>query len=137
MSVEPKGVREISIGLSEISETAPNGHLVLKESVAWVKLNQDLRNLLNDVACGVQIGGLAIIKLYRHRIILVCWLLVSEKCMEVEAIEWVKLHIRSPSDSLDAVVQRCRLGNVGARLGDVLLVGVVGLLNLCAVVVGK
>lgn len=83
-SVEVQCVGQVGIGLSEISEAEPQAQ-VGGDVVAGIQLHQYLRDFLDDIAVGVQVGHSLERRL--DEIVVVRGLLISEQGVQVEAFD--------------------------------------------------
>ena len=105
---------DVGVGLAEVTEAGPELE-VLGNNVAWIQLNENLRNLCYDIACGVDFANIAIVEGDAGFILLVSRLLLSVEEVEIESLEWMSHSVGCPSPCLDIVSQRSCL-NLTAML---------------------
>ena len=87
---------DVGVGLAEVTETGPELD-VLGNHVAWVQLDENLRNLCYDIASGVDFTNIAIIEGDAGFILFVSRLLISEEEVEIESLEWMSHSVGCPS----------------------------------------
>ena len=96
---------DVGVGLAEVTEAGPELD-ILGNHVAWVQLNENLRNLSYYVASGIDVANIAIVEGDAGFILLVGWLLISEEEVEIESLEWMSHSVGCPSPGLDIVSHR-------------------------------
>ena len=105
MTVEVICLVDVGVGLAEVTEAGPELD-VLGNHVAWIQLDENLRNLCYDIAGGIDVARGTITEGNRCLIFLVSWLLISEEEVEIESLERMSHSVGCPSPCLDIVSQR-------------------------------
>ena len=102
MTIEVICLVDVGVGLAEVTEAGPELD-VLGNHVAWIQLDENLRNLCYDIACGIDVANIAIAEGDAGFILLVSRLLISEEEVEIESLEWMSHSIGCPTPCLDIV----------------------------------
>ena len=102
VTVEVICLVDVGVGLAEVTEAGPELD-VLGNHVAWIQLDENLRNLCYDIASGVDFANRTIVEGDAGFLLLVSWLLISEEEVEIESLEWMSHSIGCPSPRLDIV----------------------------------